>query len=115
MRNFHDELRRPLDVAVVTDVRLPARVRVDAKQGVGLRLVVEVETNRRIISDRDVRGCGGVYAEPGDDLSVRCAVGRCVDGRGHVDSAFDELGRLDVWRCLVAHPKSTRSWGTWQS
>jgi hypothetical protein len=100
--HLHHQLRRAFDVVVVTDSRLAPGVLVDAEEAVGLRLVVEVEADGRIVTDRYFRRGGGVREEPSDDGTAGLAVIGEADGRGHVDGALDELGLLDVRHCLVA-------------
>ena len=52
-RNLGDELGGVFDVVVGGDPRLAAMVRVDEKDRVGLRLVVQVQANARVVGTDD--------------------------------------------------------------
>ena len=58
------QLGRLFDVIVGADARLAAARRVDQQQGVGLRLVVQVKPDRRIVGTCYSRRGGFVGAQP---------------------------------------------------
>lgn len=108
MRDLHDEVWRPFDVVVVTNVGLTPTVGLNAEQGVRLGIVVEIETDGGVISNRDVRGGSGVSDQPPDDGTVGMTVGLKMNGRGHIDGAFDQFGFLTSGMAAYRRSNSRR-------
>jgi len=78
-------------------------------------LVVQIETDGRVVAADDVRVPSGVGAEPGDQPKVFIAM-RKAGGGSHVDNSLDELGPEPGRGSLVAalelesrHPRTALS------
>jgi hypothetical protein len=95
-RNFDDQLGWAFEVAVRGDARTPANRCRQAQQEVRLRLVVEVESQRRVVACDQARRLLPVVAEPAPQNGVWLTVTQQTDRRSHVDDSLDELGLLQV-------------------
>jgi hypothetical protein len=58
--HFSHEFGRALDVAVCVDLHVAAMSRFDEQQGVGLRFIVQVQTDGGIVAKIHVWGTGDV-------------------------------------------------------
>src|SRR5271157_3996147 len=73
-RDFGDEIRRALDVAVLVDLNLTAMLGLDEEHTIGLWLVVEVQPHGAADTSLHPRSPGFVMSQPTQEVEVLFAV-----------------------------------------